>query len=238
MRFLEISVACDDILQSLVHYRALGFAELLTGDAWDHPYAVVSDGRICIGLHNREMASPALSFVLPGLANALTSGLGDTLKSDYVYTGEEQFHRAGFSDPCGHPFVLLEARTFSPPNMPDTGSSLLGYFDGYALPCAHLAASVKCWESLGFVALEEQEKPYPQVILTSDNLNLILHQNQQLREPALIYRDEGLAKRVALISQRNLVFEREPFSETLHAPMAWIRGPEGLLTVLIEAGQS
>lgn len=232
-RFLEISVACEDILQSLAHYRALGFVELLTGEAWNHPYAVVSDGRVCIGLHGKELASPSLSFVLPGLAKALNGGFIPLLKSDYAQLGEEQFHHAGFKDPSGQPFELLEARTFSPPNIPDTGSSLLGYFDGFALPCAHFDASVACWESLGFVALEEQTSPFPQLTLTSDNLNLILHQDEQLREPALMYRDDGLQKRVEKLIHKNFDFEREPIAGSATAS-AWLRGPEGLLAVLTE----
>ena len=57
-RFLEFSVRTPDILQSLNFYKLLGFTELDIGDVWTHKYAVVSDGGIHIGLHDRDFDSP------------------------------------------------------------------------------------------------------------------------------------------------------------------------------------
>ncbi len=62
-RFLEFSVRTADILDSLAYYKTLGFTELEVGEVWPHKYAVVSDGLLSIGLHDREFASPALTFV-------------------------------------------------------------------------------------------------------------------------------------------------------------------------------
>ena len=67
-RFLEVSVQTADVPESLNWYKMLGFAELTTGDMWSHKYAVVSDGVLCIGLHDREFDSPAITFVQPDLA--------------------------------------------------------------------------------------------------------------------------------------------------------------------------
>ncbi len=61
--FLEISVPTSDILESLGFYKALGFSELKVGDIWPHKYAVVSDGHLCICLHDRDVDGPTLSFV-------------------------------------------------------------------------------------------------------------------------------------------------------------------------------
>ncbi|MDH5241429.1 MAG: hypothetical protein OEW73_11660, partial [Gammaproteobacteria bacterium] len=57
-RFLEFSVRAPDILESLYFYRTLGFVELEIGDMWSHKYAVVSDGELNIGLHDREFDAP------------------------------------------------------------------------------------------------------------------------------------------------------------------------------------
>ena len=71
-RFLEISVHAPDTLASLEFYEALGFSQAATGEAWPYPYAVVTDGRLGIGLHQRELPqSPLLSFVLPDLHRRL-----------------------------------------------------------------------------------------------------------------------------------------------------------------------
>jgi len=50
-RFLEFSLATPDIRASLDFYTGLGFSSADVGDAWPHPYAVVTDGRICLGLN-------------------------------------------------------------------------------------------------------------------------------------------------------------------------------------------
>jgi len=67
-RFLEVSVRTNDVPKSLHFYKTLGFSELETADVWPHKYAVVSDGVLCIGLHDREFEAPAITFVQPDLA--------------------------------------------------------------------------------------------------------------------------------------------------------------------------
>ena len=64
-RFLEFSVATPDIAASFDFYSRLGFAQVPAGDAWPHPYAVLTDGRIHIGLHATEPDTPQLTFVRP-----------------------------------------------------------------------------------------------------------------------------------------------------------------------------
>src|SRR5580692_12167015 len=70
-RFLEFSLATPDIQASLDFYLSLGFTSADVGDAWPHPYAVVTDGRICLGLHQQAMPAPSLTFVKPGLLKYL-----------------------------------------------------------------------------------------------------------------------------------------------------------------------
>ena len=60
-RFLEVSVHAPEILESLAFYEQLGFTQATVGETWSHPYAVVTDGRLFIGLHAYEFASPALT---------------------------------------------------------------------------------------------------------------------------------------------------------------------------------
>ena len=71
--FLEFSVHTPDIPDSLGFYKRLGFSDQQIGDIWPHKYAVVSDGNVCIGLHEREFRGPALTFVHPDLAQCARS---------------------------------------------------------------------------------------------------------------------------------------------------------------------
>src|ERR1700690_1167167 len=66
-RFLEFSVATSDIAASLQFYSRLGFSQVSVGDTWQHAYAVLSDGRIHIGLHQDSVARPQITFVKPQL---------------------------------------------------------------------------------------------------------------------------------------------------------------------------
>ena len=66
-RFLEFSLAAPDVQASLDFYLSLGFSSAEVGDAWPHPYAVVTDGRICLGLHQEPIPAPSLTFVKPDL---------------------------------------------------------------------------------------------------------------------------------------------------------------------------
>ena len=75
-RFLEFSVRTPDIIESLSYYKLIGFTELEIGDVWSHKYAVVSDGELNIGLHDRDFDAPAVTFVQQDLAKHAQPGLG------------------------------------------------------------------------------------------------------------------------------------------------------------------
>ena len=114
-RFLEFSVRTPDILESLSFYKALGFSELAIGDVWTHRYAVVSDGEVCIGLHDCDFDSPSITFVHPDLAKYARNMSGSGIDFSVLRIDEDVFNEIGFRDRDGHMVRLLEARTFSPP---------------------------------------------------------------------------------------------------------------------------
>src|ERR1700754_1252964 len=68
-RFHEISISTADIRASVEFYERLGFTQAPATDTWTHPYGVLTDGRLFIGLHQRRSPSPTLTFVLPGIAS-------------------------------------------------------------------------------------------------------------------------------------------------------------------------
>jgi len=119
-QFLEISVPVDDIQESLAWYCQLGFTECPVGDIYDHHYAVVTDGRINIGLHDQELEGLTLSFVRPELRSRLQELEALGLETEEVYQGEERFHEVTLTDPDGLPVRLLEARSFSAANADET----------------------------------------------------------------------------------------------------------------------
>ena len=51
-------VHAPDVPASLAFYESLGFVQARVGDAWSHPYAVVTDGRLFLGLHEHDSMRP------------------------------------------------------------------------------------------------------------------------------------------------------------------------------------
>ena len=148
-RFLEIGIATADIRASLEFYERLGFTQAQAGDTWPHPYGVLTDGKVYIGLHQSRLDSPALTFVHPGVAGHATAlqRLGVELTTCNV--DSEVFNELAFRDPAGHPVRLLEARTYSPADRPPGDASLCGRFRGLSLPAADVAQVSAFWQALG-----------------------------------------------------------------------------------------
>jgi len=112
-QFLEISLPVDDIQESLAWYKQLGFEECPVGDIYNHHYAVVTDGRIYLGLHDGWPDEFTLTFVRQELVKHIPQLEALGLESDEIYQGEERFHEVTLFDPDGMALRLLEARSFS-----------------------------------------------------------------------------------------------------------------------------
>jgi catechol 2,3-dioxygenase-like lactoylglutathione lyase family enzyme len=215
-RFLEISVYTPDIQASLEFYESLGFVQASVGEAWPHPYAVVTDGRLFLGLHGAPMRSPAITFVLPELAR-----------------GIDVFNRATFTDPTGMCVNVLEARTFSPPA--DVRPTTCGYFVEFGVPVRDTAVGRAFWESLGFVAMEEETQPFARVPLTSDRLNLGLYRTRAFREPLLAFEDPDMRERLTRLRERGFELLDEMPDSMDESTNAVLRAPEGTRLLLMQS---
>jgi predicted lactoylglutathione lyase len=231
-RFLEISIHAPDILESLAFYERLGFTQAQVGGTWSHPYAVVTDGRLFIGLHKYEFPSPSLTWVQPDLMRHLDRIEQLGIELAFRRVGTDVFNEAGFTDPDGHMVALLEARTYSPPDRPGHQTSRLGWFEELALPVRDLQASAAFWEKLGFVPLEEGDDPYPRIGLTSDTLNLALVSTGALETPALVFQEADMAERIGRLRERGIGFSRKLPRMLDQQGNALLEAPEGTLLLL------
>jgi len=232
-RFLEISLGTADIVASVQFYEKLGFRQLPCADIWPHLYGVLTDGRICIGLHQREQGGPALSFVRPGLAQHLPALHAAGFEPHYTRLGDDDFHELQLHDPCGQAVVLLEARTFSPDD--GAGESRCGYFSGYGMPALDRESAQAFWEHAGFVALPEQSQPYGHLPLTSDRLNLMLHGPRLLEAPALVFSDPQMEQRLDALRAMELRFAPDLPRGLPAECNALLKAPEGTLLLLLNA---
>ena len=114
------------------------------------------------------MPSPSLTFVLP----ELRLGVGRLKERGVTFEderfGDDVFNQAQLLDSGGLSVTLLEARTFSPPQLDAPIESACGYFSEFGIPARTTDAAREFWESVGFVALEEEPQPFPRTPLVSD----------------------------------------------------------------------
>ena len=225
-RFLELSVPAPRILDSWRFWERLGFAGALVGETWTHRYAVATDGRIAVGLHDADVAPGTLTYVRPDLGGHLTRLESAGVELETRVLGDDRFNEATFTAPGDQPFRLVEARTWSPPER--ATPSLFGWFEEYAIPVRDLEAAREYWERLGFVAVEEREHPWPGVGLTSDTLDVGLHAGADLGGPTLVF----VADDLVTLRERLAEAGVEPDARLPRAldPRRWLRvtSPEGV----------
>ena len=233
-RFLEIGIATTDIRASVEFYEALGFTQAQTGDIWPHPYGVLTDGRVYIGLHQTRLESPVLTFVRPGIADHLAALERLGLEPSTVNIGGEVFNEVGFHDPAGQPVRLLEARTYSPSDRSGLEPSRCGVFRSLSMPATGFEAARSFWEAMGFAAGETAAHPYPHLPLTREGLDLALHRPQLSAEPLLAFGDPAMAERIAALRELALgPLEPPPRGLDRHGN-ALLRAPEGTVLLLLQ----
>ena len=234
-RFLEVSLATPVIQASLDFYVKLGFSQAEVGDAWPHPYAVVTDGRIHLGLHQAEIPAPSMTFVKPDLLKQM-----DTLESlgvefEFRRLGNDVFNEVGWFDPSGQLIRLIEARTFSPSKRRITDTSHCGYFLELALPTPDREGSKTYWEQFGFVGIDEMDDRLPHISCTSDTIDLGLYEPAHLRRGTFRFEVDDVGATLARLAQLGLAPNGEIPSPLRQSPAAVLIAPEGTQFLLTEA---
>jgi len=232
-KFHEIGIATADIRASVEFYERLGFTQAQTGDTWSHPYGVLTDGRLFLGLHQRTLVSPIITFVKPEIARHIAELESRSIAVTFQRTGEDVFNEIGLHDPTGQLITVLEARTYSPVDRRPEETSLCGYFAELSLPTTDFDSARAYWEPLGFVATEETDEPYVHLPLTSDHLDVAFHRPRTLDRPALVFQDPDMGARIARIRELGVTISRELPRGLDPARNALIESPEGTTLLLL-----
>jgi catechol 2,3-dioxygenase-like lactoylglutathione lyase family enzyme len=233
--FHEISVETADIRASVEFYEQLGFCQATTTDTWSHPYGVLTDGRLFLGLHQRRFTSPAVTFVHPGVAGLVPGFETRSIPLTVRHTDPDVFNEIGFRDPFGQPISVLEARTYSPVARSPVKMSLCGYFDELSMPVASFETAKEFWEPFGFVATDETDVPYVHLPLTSDYLNIAFHRPRTLDRPMLVFSDANMATRIARLRELGVSFSEELPRGLDTSRNALIESPEGTPLLLLQS---
>ena len=230
-RFLEVSLQVPDVPASLAFYESLGFVQATVGDTWSHAYAVVTDGRLFLGLHAREFDAPALTWVQPDLAAHVPRLEALGIEFAYARLGDDALHEIAFTDPAGQVIRIVEARTFSPPALRPAHASRLGYFEEFGIPTADLARSTAFWDALGFVAFDPVRAPFAKVVAAGRDLNVGLY-DVDLRAPVLAFSDPDMPERIAELRDKgHRLLERLPRGMNAREN-ALLEAPEGTWLML------
>ena len=234
-RFLEFSVATPDIRASLDFYSRLGFTQAQVGEAWTHPYAVVTDGRVYLGLHQEFVPAPAVTFVKPDLLRHSSALERLGLQFEFRRLGNDVFNELGWLDPSGHLIRLVEARTFSPSKRLASDTSLCGYFLEIALPAASRDEAKDFWEKFGFVGIEEPDAPLPHVSCTSDSIDIGLYEPAHLLGPTLLFETGDVAGTLARLADVGVLPTGQVPLPLRQRPATALMAPEGTPILVVSA---
>jgi catechol 2,3-dioxygenase-like lactoylglutathione lyase family enzyme len=231
-RFLEFSVEAPDIPASLEFYGKIGFSQAKVGDAWDHHYAVVTDGRICVGLHQRSPATPTLTFVKPDILKQVAELESSGVELRIRRLGDAVFNEIAFLDPSGIMIRLIEARSFSPSARKSSKTSICGYFEEIAIPTRDIGGAKAFWERAGFVGMDEPDPMLPHVSCTSDFVDIGLYGHEHLAQPTLIFDAGDIHTRVSKLAAAGIESAAELPAALRGAPAALFVAPEGTRVLL------
>lgn len=234
-RFLEFSLATPDIQASLDFYTRLGFSQAQVGEAWTHPYAVVTDGRICVGLHQHAIPAPSLTFVKPDLLKYLPTLEHLGMHFEFRRLGDDVFNEVGWRDSSGHLIRLIEARTFSPSKRHSTDNSQCGYFTEIALPAPNLESAKSYWEQFGFVAIDEHDDSLPHASCTSDYIDLGLYDPAHVRRPSLRFEVDDMAATLVRLADIGMTPAGDIPPPLSRVPATVLTAPEGTPILLWQA---
>ena len=234
-KFHEISIETGDIANSVAYYERLGFSQCGTTDTWPHPYGVMTDGRLYIGLHQFKFPSPTITYVHPGVAEhaPVIERLGIDIAWKRV--SDEAFNEFGFLDPSGQTVRVQEAPTHFASELGRGETSLCGDFAEYSLPFAEFEPMRAFWEPLGFVALGETDAPYVRMSMTSDHIDLAVHRPRTLDQPMLVFAAPDMGERIERLRSLGVAMSDDLPRGLDPRSAALLRAPEGTALLLINA---
>lgn len=229
-RFLEFGVRTPDILESLGFYKMLGFKELESGDMWKHKYAVVSDGVLCIGLHEREFDSPAVTFVQQDLAKHVRSMSDHHFDFRFMQLDEDAFNEVRLTDHDRHNVAMVEARTFHPGDEFGNDSACGTWFE-LSLPVRDAVRSARFWAPVAPNLLQMREEPTVHMRFDAGGVALGLSESIALEGPSLCFKCHDRDALQALLEAHGFENQRFPGYE---GAFLVLKAPEGTMLYMFD----
>lgn len=201
-KFHEISLSTRALSDSLEFYTALGFVPCEIEAVWPHPYAVVRNGPLVIGLHEYRFPSPSVTFVHENLESALEAFRASGAVIAFAKTGPDCFNEFGLRDPAGHMITLLERNTHRASTQDSTvaAAGSPGVTIAFSLPSAACEISSGFWQAIGARGLSNSLKHFPALRHDAAGIPLAIHDENWFSKPALVFSRSGISDRLVLES--------------------------------------
>ena len=222
-RYLEFSVYTPNILDSLSFYKLLGFEELEIGEVWSHKYAVITDGVLCIGLHDQHFEGPSITFVQQDLAKRVRTMTDHGFDFSVVQLDEDVFNELGLDDRDGHRITMLEARTFSGGDE-HGNDSVCGTWFELSLPTRDAVRGARFWASVAPAMLEFREEPTTHMRFDAGGAAVGLSESIALEAPALCFRCSDKDALFVLLERHGFTYKKFPGYE---GAFVAVTAPEG-----------
>lgn len=231
--FLELGVATTQIQESFAFYQRLGFDAAIAGDIWSHPYGVLVDDALVLGLHARLEPSPALTFVKAGVAQLARELQARRIELTLQRLGADSFNEIGFDDTTGLAVRVLEARTFSPPSQRMMAARPLGQFDFLSVPARDPDTAAAFWRDLGYPVWEQQDDDWSDCSVALGRMRIAFHNRKLAPAPLLLFRTPVLQASLARFAEL-AVSPRARGLRGIDLRHAVLEAPEGSLLLLRE----
>lgn len=229
-RFLEVSVHTSDIVESLHFYKTLGFSELEIGEVWPHKYAVVSDGVLSIGLHDRDFDAPAVTFVQPELAKHARSMADHGFHFTHMQLDEDAFNELHLNDRDGHAIMMLEARTYYGADA-DDDDALCGTWFELTLPVREAVRAARFWAPIAPAVLSIREEPTMHMRFDAGGIALGLSESIALHGPSLCFKCQDRGAIQEICERHGFPWQKFPGYE---GAFAALKAPEGTCLYLFD----
>ncbi|MBN1239502.1 MAG: hypothetical protein JXB36_13445 [Gammaproteobacteria bacterium] len=200
---LEFSICASPLPEALEAYASLGLSHVPASDIAPGAYAVMSGDGLAIGLYEpgadeasgREPAAITPVFVRPELKDHVRALRRRGVEFEFLELADDEFHRAGFRDPAGCMFHLIEARTFPPVEARTSTVAVCGRLVELSLAARALDEPLRFWTALGLEEAGAPPTPHASVRLHGCGLTIGLHETTRFAS-ALTFRADNLGARV------------------------------------------
>ncbi len=230
----RIAISCNDIRSSLPFYKQIGFSLVATDSDITPSFARLSDGAVVLTLISEPFTTPALAYFTADLPQTCVALQRQGIDVQIDTNEQGEIREAHLTGPDGITVWLhrQQGKALQPAATPNP---VCGTFGEFAIGVDSLDLSIAYWERIGFSVQHRSDLLYPFAIMTDGVMIIGLHNNREIKAPAITYFAKDMADRIERLKQDGLQFVMEfPPGSDGRIANAVVQAPDGQLFYLFE----